>query len=237
MSTGALACVHIYVHLWKKYIHAFNARNVIWSCDLFLALCLQVRWIWLPCKCLFAYKITNERTNNVGTRVSCESNMSWHNVHSWYKCSHENFFTVWIEDCQNHRQMKRSLSTSPSSLIFAFTRPTPAFASVFISQLYYAYKSCTHKTHSEFSTYAPKLSYRWARIQFTCMLINGSLCAGYANAALILIRSSHTRFLATHSLALCLVSLIALNVANSYLPICTYTAPNGGGVFLDIVTL
>lgn len=124
-STGAPVCVHCtrYMHLcmWEKYIREFNARNVIWSCDLFLALCLQVYWIWLPCKCLFAYKITNERiTLALAFRVS----QTWAGtifIRDVSVSHEETFFTVWIEDCQNHRRMKRSLSTSPPLHLHSFS--------------------------------------------------------------------------------------------------------------------
>lgn len=93
-----------------EWIHAFDARNVIWSYDLFLALCLYSEFgchanVYLPIKL---------RTNNVSTHILCEENMSLHNIVRNLSISHENFSTGWIEDCQNHRQMKRSLSTSPS---------------------------------------------------------------------------------------------------------------------------
>lgn len=134
-STGAPVCVHIFC-VCQRCISTHSMHEMLFGLAIYFSLCVYKHTgfdchanVYLPIKLrtkeritlALAFRVSQTWAGTIYIRV--------------ISVSHENFFTVWIEDCQNHRQMKRSLSTSPSSLIFASTRPTPEFVSVFISQL------------------------------------------------------------------------------------------------------
>lgn len=97
-------------------------------------------------------------------------------IHCNVSISHENFSSGWMEDRQNHHfQMKRSLSAHRLHSIVPnnFMSPTT----------YSRHKVYTLRIYISNFPHTRKLSYRWARTQFACMLINGMLCArrGYMN--------------------------------------------------------